>query len=52
MALIYAALNELTRHDIVDTGILHSVLAVWVWVAILRRELNCFLRRERGIYVY
>ena len=38
-ALLYEALLELTRNDLVHIDALRSATSVWVWAALLRREL-------------
>ena len=39
MAWLHQALTEITCPDVVDAGVLHSLLCLWVRGAILRREL-------------
>ena len=38
LAWLHQALTDITGPDVVDTGVLHSLLCLWVWEAILRRE--------------
>ena len=38
MAALYGSLCRLVEIDMVDTVILRSVLAIWIWAATLRRE--------------
>jgi hypothetical protein len=39
LALLHQALRDIVSKSVVDTGVLHSLLSLWVWGAILRREL-------------
>ena len=32
MAWLHQALTDITGPDVVDTGVLHSLLCLWVWV--------------------